>query len=473
MHFKRLGGRDVVADFAGGEITSDSGVLLVGKTDEKLGLTERFASCFRDYRDPDATEHTVLDLVRQRTYALVHGYEDLNDHDELSRDPLLAAVVGKKDPTGEGRERERDKGRPLAGKSTLNRLELTPEVLTEETRRYKKIVLDFERAERLFAQEALGRCRHRPKWVVLDFDPTDDPVYGSQEGRHFSGYYREYCLLPLYVFWGHELMLAKLRPGGVDATEGMIEVLTWLAPMIRSRWPGMRILVRADSSFAREEIMAWCEGRAVDYVFGLSKNSVLVGTVAVELAEAKAGYEATGKPARVFKDFRYRTVKTWSRERRVVGKAEHLAGGPNPRFVVTSLAARGRHAWEARKLYEDLYCARGEMENRIKEQQLCLFADRTSAESLRANQIRLWFSSLAYTLVEGMRRKGLVGTPLARARGGTIRVKLLKIGAAVRVTVRRVWVSMSSSFPRQDLFWRVWRRLEGIRPRRAVVAMRC
>ncbi len=344
MRFKRLGGREVVADFAGGEITSDSGVLLVGKADEKLGLTERFASCFQDHRDPDATEHTVLELVRQRTYALVHGYEDLNDHDELSRDPLLAAVVGKKDPTGDSRERERDKGRPLAGKSTLNRLELTPERLTEKTRRYKKVVLDFARAERFFAEEALGRRRHRPKWVVLDFDPTDDPVHGGQEGRHFSGYYREYCLLPLYVFWGRELVVAKLRPGGVDATEGTVEVLSWLVPMIRSRWPGLRILVRADGSFAREEIMAWCEGKGVDYVFGLSKNSVLVGAVAAELAEAKARYEATGKPARVFKDFRYRTEKTWSRERRVVGKAEHLAAGPNPRFVVTSLPARGRYA---------------------------------------------------------------------------------------------------------------------------------
>jgi hypothetical protein len=473
MHFKHLGSRDVVGNFAGGQLTSDAGALLLGQVDDGLRLTERFAALFTDHRDPDSTEHSVRDLLRQRVYGLALGYEDLNDHDELSRDPLLAAVVGKKDPTGEGRVHERDRGRALAGKSTLNRLELTRAVLDEETARYKKIVLDAGRAERFFAEAVFGRPQARPRVVVLDLDPTDNPLYGKQEGRHYNAYYREYIYLPLYVFWGGELVLAKLREGSVDATAGTTEALAWLVPLIRSRWPGVWIVVRADSSFAREEIMAWCEGNGVDYVLGLAKNSVLVGRIAAELAEAKARAVATGQPARVFKELRYRTQKSWTRERRVVAKAEQTAEGSNPRFVVTSLPERGRHGYAMRALYEDLYCARGEMENRIKEQQLYLFAGRSSAETLRANQIRVWFSSLAYTLMQGLRREGLVGTSMARARSDTIRLKLLKIGAAVRVTVRRVWVEMSSSYPLQDLFRAVQRRLEELARRPAVVALRC
>ena len=473
MHFKHLGARDVEADFAGGQLSSDAGALLLSQVDEGLRLTERFAALFTDHRDPEAIEHPVLDLLRQRVYGLALGYEDLNDHDELSRDPLLAAVVGKKDPTGTERLRERDRGRAMAGKSTLNRLELTRAVLDEETRRYKKIVLDAGRAERFFAETVIARPQARPRVVVLDLDPTDNPLYGQQEGRYYSGYYKEYVYLPLYIFWGDELVLAKLREGRVDAPAGTTEVLDWLVPLLRSRWPGVWIIIRADSAFAREEIMGWCEGKGVDYVLGLSKNSVLEGRIVAELAEAKARQAATGKPARVFKELRYQTQKTWSRERRVVAKAEHTADGSNPRFVVTSLPARGRHSYGTRALYEDLYCARGEMENRIKEQTLYLFADRTSAETMRANQIRLWFSSLAYTLVAGLRREGLAGTSLARARADTIRLKLLKVGAAVRVTVRRVWVSMSSSYPLQDLVRKVWRRLEGLARRPAAVVLRC
>jgi hypothetical protein len=473
MHFKHLGSRDVVANFAGGQLSSDGGALLLGQVDEGLRLTERFAALFTDHRDPDAIEHSVLELLRQRVYGLALGYEDLTDHDELSRDPLLAAVVGKKDPTGAERVHERDRGRALAGKSTLNRLELTREVVDEETRRYKKIVLDAGRAERFFAEAAFGRPQARPRVVVLDLDPTDNPLYGKQEGRHYNAYYKEYIYLPLYVFWGDELVLAKLREGRVDATEGTVEALGWLVPLIRRRWPGVWIIVRADSSFAREEIMAWCEGNRVDYVLGLAKNSVLVGQIGAELAEAKARHAATGQPARVFRELHYRTQKTWSRERRVVAKAEHTAEGSNPRFVVTSLPERGRHSYGMRALYEDLYCARGEMENRIKEQQRYLFGLRTSAESLRANQIRVWFSSLAYMLMQGLRREGLVGTSMARARSDTIRLKLLKIGAAVWVTTRRVWVAMSSSYPLQDLFRAVRRRLEGLARRPAVVALRC
>jgi len=456
--FKSLGRRKVVADFSGGQLTSDGGAVLLGQLDERVGLLDRFAELFTDYRNAGSTEHSVAELVRQRVYGVALGYEDLNDHDEVSRDPLLATVVGKAEPTGAGRRRERDRERPLAGKSTLNRLELTrPEA--NASSRYKKIVLDVERAERFFATEFVGRPRDEPDVVVLDFDATNDPLHGEQEGRYFSGYYKEYVYLPLYVFCGQELLVAKLRGGDSDAPAGTVEVLEWLVALLRSRWPKVRIIVRADSGFARDPILAWCEEHGVDYVVGLQKNSRLEAELAPELAQAKARSERTGRPARVFKDFRYRTLTTWSRERRVVGKAEHTPQGANPRFVVTSLGRLGCRGWGGRRLYEELYCGRGEMENRIKEQQLCLFADRTSASALRANQIRLWFSSLAYTLMEALRREGLRGTKLARARCDTIRLKVLKIGAAVRVSARRVWIALSSSYPLKALFRRVWRRV--------------
>ena len=473
MHFKRLGSRAVVADFAGGELSSDGGSLLLGQADEGLGLTARFAGLFTDYRNATWTEHSLLHLVRQRTYGLALGYEDLNDHDEVSRDPLLAAVVGKRDPTGAERVRERDRGRPLAGKATLNRLELSGPAPEAATDRYKKVALDFERAERFFAEEAFGREQARPAVVVLDLDPTDNPLYGNQEGRHYNGYYREYVYLPLYIFWGKDLVLAKLRPGRVDAIAGAVEALTWIVALVRARWPGMRIILRADRSFAREEVMSWSEGAGVDYVFGLAKNVVLERMSSAELAEAKALAAASGQAARVFKDLRYRTQRSWSRERRVVAKAEHTAEGSNPRFVVTSLPSEGEQGYGTRALYEDLYCERGEMENRIKEHQLYLFGDRVSAETLRANQIRIWFSSLGYTLMQGLRREALAGTVLARARADTIRCKLLKIGAAVRVSVRRVWISISSSYPLQDLFRTAWRRLENLARRPAAIPLRC
>ncbi|MFC1806532.1 IS1380 family transposase [Planctomycetota bacterium] len=433
---KRLGRRTVVADFSGGEIASDAGALLLEQADQGTCLTARFAACFTDHRDPDLIEHPVAALVRQRVYALALGYEDLNDHDALRRDPLLATVVGKTDPEGHDRVRERDQGRALAGKSTLNRLELTPAGATA-TARYKKVELDFDAAERVFVQAFLDSRDEPPAELVLDVDATDDPLHGRQEGRFFHGYYRHYCYLPLYVFCGDELLVAQLRPANLDASAGTEDVLAWLVPMLRQRWPHVRIIVRGDSGFARDAILAWCEAHGVHYVFGLARNARLTAALADDLATAQAQCNATGEAARRFKDFRYRTLKSWSCERRVVGKAEHLPGGANPRFVVTSLPADG---WDARALYEDLYCARGEMENRIKEQQLYLFADRTSAATVRANQIRLWFSALAYSLIQTVRRVGLTGTRLARARCDTIRLKLLKIGAAIRVTARRVWV---------------------------------
>jgi hypothetical protein len=316
----------------------------------------------------------------------------------------------------------------------------------------------------------LNAYRTPPAEIILDVDATDDPVHGKQEGRFFHGYYKAYCYLPLYVFCGDHLLAAELRRSDIDASAGTVEVLERLVPPIRSRWPAVRIIVRGDSGFARDEIMAWCEANGVDYVFGLAKNARLTAALAEESATAKALWQATRRAARVYKDFTYRTLESWSRARRVVGKAEHLDGGANPRFVVTTCSSDER---SAAALYEQLYCARGEMENRIKEQQMCLFADRTSTAKMRSNQIRLWFSSLAYTLVNAVRRLGLHGTRMARARCDTIRLKLFKIGAAVRVSVRRVWAAMASSFTEQPLFRLVWRRLTTLLAKPQAIPMRC
>ena len=458
--FQPLRQRDVVARFDGGTITSDGGGLLLGATDRRLHLLERFAACFTDYRDPDAIEHTVAELVRQRVFGLALGYEDLNDHDRLRLDPLLATLVGKADPTGADRLRKQDQGKPLAGKSTLNRLELTP-AEADAGSRYKKIVYHPERVDRLFVDVFLEAHATPPACVVLDLDATDDPLHGHQEGRFFHGYYREYCYLPLDIFCGHHLLGARLRTADHDAAWGTVAELERLVAQIRAAWPQVRILIRADSGFCREEIMAWCEGHGVDYLLGLAKNCRLVEMLEPALAEAHARYLATGVAARVFVDLRYQTRESWSRERRVVGKAEYLKQGPNPRFVVTSLAVDQR---AAQPLYEEDYCGRGDMENRIKEQQLWLFADRLSTETLRANQLRLYFASVAYVLLEGLRRLGLPETPLAQAQCGTIRQHLLKIGALVRVTVRKVWVSLSSAYPLQEVFARVWAKLQRMVP---------
>jgi hypothetical protein len=469
IEFKRLSKRSVVADFGGGTISSDAGALLLDQTEGALGLLGRAAACFTDHRDADLIEHSVGDLIRQRVFALALGYEDLNDHDELSRDPLLAAVVGKSEPTGEGRRCRRDRQRPLAGKSTLNRLELT-EPDANAGSRYKKIVLDFAALRSLLVEVFLEAYARAPKQIVLDFDATDDPLHGRQEGRFFHGYYGHYCYLPLYVFCGEHLLAAELRPSNIDASDGTVALLERIVSQIRRRWPKTRIILRGDSGFARESIMAFCEAHGVDYVLGLAKNSRLIAEIAEELAQAEAEWQRSGQAARRFKDFRYRTLDSWTRWRRVVGKAEHLGKGANPRFVVTSLSPQ---ACAARALYEQVYCGRGEMENRIKEQQLCLFADRTSTRWLRSNQIRLWLSSLAYVLLSGLRRLGLWGTAMARSRCDTIRLRLLKIGASVRVSVRRVWVSLASGYPLQALFHRICRRLQAAIARRAFRPLRC
>jgi hypothetical protein len=438
FEFEAVERRSVVAAFDGGAVTSDAGALLLSGLDRAIGLVERFAGCFDDWRNPELIEHAVKTLVGQRVFGLALGYEDLLDHDELRHDPLLATALGKLQP------KRRSDCAPLAGKSTLNRLERTP-----LHKRYHKIGHRPEAIERLFVELFLEAYAQAPERIVLDLDATDDPVHGEQEGRFFHGYYGHYCYLPLYIFCDKHLLVAKLRPSNIDAAAGCVEELERLIGQIRRRWPRVEIVLRADSGFAREQLMSWCEANAVGYVFGMAKNSRLQAEIEAELAEAQRLCEQSGKPVRLFKDFVYRTRDSWSCARRVIGKAEYLPQGANPRFIVTSLPAA---QWEARSLYEDFYCARGEMENRIKEQQLDLFADRTSTATMKANQLRLWFASMAYVLLARLRAVALAGTELANATVGTIRLKLLKIGAWVRLSVRRVRIAMASGCPYQEVF---------------------
>ncbi len=451
--FQSLGRREVVGRFDGGAISSDGGGLLLRQVDQRLRLLERFAACFRDHRNPEASEFTAQELVTQRVMALALGYEDLNDHDELRLDPLLAVLAGRQDPSGQDRVREQDRGKALAGKSTLNRLELsTPEHAAGA--RYKRIAVESQEVDRLLVDIFLEAHEQAPAWITLDLDATDDPIHGEQEGRFFHGYYRNYCYLPLYIFCGEHLLGARLRPSNIDASAGSVAELERIVGHIRQQWPQVKILIRADSGFCREAIMAWCEAHdAIYYVVGLARNQRLEKELQPSLSEARALYEQTHQAARVFYEFPYRTRTSWSRARRVIGKAEVLALGTNPRFIVTNLSPEEQ---PGQALYEQVYCARGDMENRIKEQQLALFADRTSTATLRANQLRLYFSSIAYTLMVGLRRLGLAGTAMARAQCHTIRLKLLKIGAHVRVTVRKVWVSFSSAYPYAPLFAQIY-----------------
>jgi Transposase DDE domain group 1 len=426
-------GRQVVAAFDGGDATSDAGALLLGATDRAIGLVGRFAGCFEDGRVQAQVEHTVRAMVAQRVFGIALGYEDLLDHDHLRHDAVLATLAGKLTA-------RRTDCAPLAGKSTLNRLEHAP----SGPSRYHKIGHDPAAIEGLFVDLFLEAHKTPPKEVILDLDATDDPLHGHQEGRFFHGYYDCYCYLPLYVFCGSQLLAAKLRRSNIDASAGALEEVARIIAPIRARWPRVEILLRADSGFAREALRAWCEAHRVDYIFGLARNERLVDAIADELAAAESLAEAG--PARCFADFFWTTRESWSRERRVVAKAEHLPKGPNPRFVVTSLAAS---AIDARTLDEDVYCARGAVENRIKEQQLDLFADRTSAATMAANQLRLWFASFAYVLLDALRRIGLRHTQFATATCGTIRLKLLKIGAQVRISVRRIKLAMASACPFQ------------------------
>jgi len=458
--FQPLGKRDVLAAFDGGRITSDAGALLLREVDSHFGFLDQFAACFTDHRDAELIEHSLGELLKQRVFGICLGYEDLNDHDRLRFDPLLAVAVGKADPMGDDRASEADRGKPLAGKSTLNRLELTP-VGADEVSRYKKIVGHMSRIENFFVDTFVRLQDTPPKRIVLDLDSTDDPLHGQQLGRFFHGYYGHYCYLPLYIFAGDHPLAAILRPSDIDGSAGCLEHIQRIVKRLREKWPQVQIVLRADSGFCRDYLMRWCDANQVDYLFGLAKNQRLLRIIGAEMQQAKEEFQRTGEPARVFKDFEYRTRKSWSRSRRVVGKAEHIAGDKaNPRFVVTSLKPK---EFDAVTLYEKEYCARGDMENRIKEQQLELFADRLSCETMRANQLRLYFSTVAYVVMRALREHGLRNTPMAKAQCETIRVKLFKIGARVTVSVRRVVVSLSEAYPFQALFAQVWANLQTLR----------
>ena len=432
--------RQVVGRFDGSRMTTDGGGLLLREADRKISLLKRLAGCFTDHRDPERVEHELREMLVQRIYGLALGYEDLNDHEQLRSDPLLALLAGK-----------RELEEPLAGKSTLNRLELTP-AGSPVSERYHRITYSAAAIDELLLEIFLEAHRKPPREIVLDLDATDTPLHGRQEARFFHGYYNHYCYLPLYIFCGDHLLCARLRPSNLDASAGSLEEVARIVGQMRRRWPKVRIVLRADSGFCREELMAWCEKHHVDYVFGFARNARLRRKIASPMREAKQQHRRTGKPARVFTAFFYQTRESWSRARRVVAKAEYLEKGENPRYVVTSL---GEKEWEARALYEQLYCARGEMENRIKEQ-LSLFSDRLSTETLRANQLRLYFSSLAYVLVHALRRLALAGTEWATAQVDTIRLRLLKIAAEVRLTARRIWVRYSSAYPWKNLFAAAW-----------------
>ena len=454
FEFEGFERRRVVAAFDGGAVSSDAGALLLRHTDRAIGLIERVAACFVDHREQDQVEYSVGTLVGQRIVGIALGYEDVSDHDELRHDPVLALFADRLEP-------KRSDCAPLAGKSTLNRLEHAP---LRPDDRYHKIDHDSEALAHLFVGLFLEAHKRPPKQIVLDLDATDDPLHGQQEGRFFHGYYACYCYLPLYVFCGRHLLAAQLRPsniawppkrgwGPVSPTggraAGAAAEIARIVARVRQVWPRVQIVLRADSGFAREELMAWCEANRVDYVFGLARNPRLIAELEADLAAAAAEHAETGQPARRFKEFRYATLDSWSCARRVIGKAEHLAKGANPRFIVTSLR---RAVIDGRVLYERLYCARGEMENRIKEQQLDLFADRTSAATMRANQLCLWFASFAYVLLEALRRIGLRHTQFADATCGTIRLKLLKLGARVTVSVRRIKVAIASACPYRSEF---------------------
>jgi hypothetical protein len=454
MDFGSSGGRKLVGAFDGGAISSNGGVVLLAAADRRIGLSRRLADCFKDHRSPDRIEHGLADLLRQRIFAQALGHEDLIDHDTLRFDPALMAALDRPEDA-------------LAGKSTLNRLEHAGKIGRD---RHHKLDHDASAIERLFVDLFMDAHREPPVRIVLDLDATDDRLFGQQEGRHFHGYYDCYCYLPLYIFCGRHLLCAKLRSSSVDGAYGAKDEVARIVAQIRARWPNVSIVVRGDSGFCRDELMTWCEENNVKYVLGLAGNSRLHRRIARESRKAKLKSKRTGKPARVFADFEYRTRDSWSAKRRVIGKAEWtmrpgLASGggaptkigeANPRFIVTNVdPAFGA----AQFMYEHVYCQRGEMENRIKECQADLFADRTPAPTMRANQLRLWLASFAYVLMCAVRRIGLLGTKLETATCGTIRLQLLKIGALVTVSVRRVKLAFASACPAREVCMLASRRL--------------
>ena len=452
IKFQEHGKQKVVGKFEGEIITSEAGVLLLRELEKKSQIVSRFANCFTDHRDARYIEHKVGELIGQRVYGLVLGYEDLNDHEELRVDPLLAMLVGKEDLTGKDRKQADDQGKAMAGKSTLNRLELYSDDPSKNGR-YKKISSDAQAIDNLLVTYYLEQEKAVPQWIVLDLDVTDDLIHGKQEGRFFHGYYGNYCYLPLYIFAGDYLLCARLREANQDASAGSLVEVARICQQIRARWPQVKIILRADSGFAREELMAWCEScQDIYYLFGLAKNARLIDEIKIELEQAKQMYEISKAPARVFKDFTYRTLDSWTCERRVVAKAEHMEKGANPRFIVSSLPSQ---LIAAQSLYQDHYCARGEMENKIKEQKLDLCSDRTSTHWMKANQLRLYFSSIAYVVLNLLRQVGLKDTPLQFSHCASIREKLLKIGAQVTISARRIFVNFSAAYHFQLLFAQV------------------
>jgi hypothetical protein len=434
-HFSRR----VESAFTAGRVSSDGGVLLLREVAGKINLMERLVTCFSDLRSQAFIKHGLSEMLAQRIYGLALGYEDLNDHEQLRNDPLLAMVSGK---------RELDE--PLAGKSTLNRLELTG-----RSARYHKVGYSAEAVDRLLTDLYIESHTSAPTEVVLDLDATDIPLYGHQPERFFHGYYDNYCYLPLYIFAGDQLLCARLRPANQDGAAGSVVEVERIVTQLRAHWPEVRIVLRADSGFCREELMCWCEQNKVDFLFGLARNQRLTRIIGASMQQARLLHQSTAKPARVFTEFFYQTRNSWCCSRRVVAKAEFLDKGENPRFVVTSLTSE---QWAGQQLYEQFYCARGEMENRIKEQ-MCLFADRLSTDEMKGNQLRLYFSAFAYTLIEALRRLGLKGTEWAQAQVDTIRTKLLKIGAIVRISVRRIVLQLSSAYPWKDVYTRVFHAL--------------
>jgi hypothetical protein len=461
--FQDLGSRQVVADFSGGLLSSDGGALLLRQVDAHLGLTRRLAQCFYDTRDQLYVDHSVQQLLAQRIYGLALGYEDLNDHERLRLDPLLASACNKLDPLGEQRFNPAHRGVALAGASTLNRLELS----NNKHSRCHKVRHDPAQVEACLLQMGTRCLPKHAREVVVDLDAMGHRVHGGQEGRSFNAYYDDYCYLPLYAFVGDFPLWAQLRSAEHEAAYGVVPALEKIVAAIRARCHRARIIVRADSGFCREEIMAWCEGQpGVYYCLGLAKNSVLIEQLGPALADARARHCLTGSSSvRFFAEFTYRTHQSWSRPRRVVGKAEVMNEGENPRFVVTNLPAKGfqedvdRERFLPQRLYEELYCARGDMENLLKQQVLDLRADRMSTHHLASNQFRLWEASFAYLLLERLRTQGLAGTELERATVGSLRLRLLKVAAQVRVSVRRIYVQLSSAYPLQALFRLCHRRL--------------
>ena len=435
VHFSRR----VEAEFTAGHVSTDGGGLLLREVDVRINLLGRLVGCFSDGRNPERIEHELSEMLAQRIYGLALGYEDLNDQEQLRWDPLMGVLSGKQ-----------ELDQPLAGKSTLNRLELNG-----RSKRYHKISYSNEALDQLLVDLYLESHAAPPAEIVLDLDATDIPLYGHQPERFFHGYYNGYCYLPLYIFAGDQLLCARLRAANQDAAAGSVKEVARIVAQLRARWPQVKIVLRADSGFCREELMAWCEANRADYLFGLARNQRLRRLIGKQMHEAQLRHQDTAKAARVFTEFQYKTHKSWSNVRRVVAKAEYLDKGENPRFVVTSLAA---DPWPAQQLYEKFYCARGEMENRIKEQ-MCLFADRLSTDEMKGNQLRLYFSALAYTLVEALRRLALKGTEWAQSQVDTIRLKLFKIGTLVRISTRRIVLQMSSTYPWKDLYARAFQAL--------------